>query len=90
MGVLPNAPAPDIKSSDIHVGFSPESTPTLGQRPSRDLRRLCHLGSKIKSKINGNDLQPSTDHLKCDLAGTAERDLGAGQAQVSIWWESRL
>ena len=49
MGVLPSAP-----ETDIHVGFSPESTPTLGQHQSRDSRRLCHLGSKIKSNGNGN------------------------------------
>ncbi|BAP43721.1 beta-galactosidase [Pseudomonas sp. StFLB209] len=48
MGVLPSAP-----ETDIHVGFSPESTPTLGLHPSRVRRRLCHLGSKIK--INGNN-----------------------------------
>ncbi|BAP46054.1 glycosyl hydrolase family 38 protein [Pseudomonas sp. StFLB209] len=53
MGVLPSAPAPDMKSSDIHVGFSPKSTPTLGLHPSRVRQRLCYLGSKIK--INSND-----------------------------------
>ncbi|WP_144403188.1 hypothetical protein [Pseudomonas sp. StFLB209] len=53
MGVLPSAP-----ETDIHVGFSPKSTPTLGQHPSRDSRHLCHLRSKSKSNINGTSTSP--------------------------------